>query len=155
MGLFPEGTGTLVAADSRLLIPTPDGWSDAEAAGVSVVFTTAYFGLKELAKVEPGQSVLIHAATGGVGIAAIQLARLWGLEVYVTASRPKWDTLRAMGFDDDHIGDSRTLDFEQKFLDVTGGCGFDIILDSLAGDFVTNIFRNLLESHVWPRSSDG
>ncbi len=107
------------------------------------MFTTAYFGLKELAKVQPGQSILIHAATGGVGIAAIQLARLWGLDVYVTASRPKWDTLRAMGFDDDRIGDSRTLDFEQKFLDVTGGRGFDIVLDSLAGEFVDASLRLL------------
>jgi len=143
MGLFPEGTGTRVAADARLLIPIPDGWSDAEAAGVSVVFTTAYFGLKELAKVQPGQSILIHAATGGVGIAAIQLAQLWGLEVFVTASRPKWNTLRAMGFDDDHIGDSRTLDFEQKFLAVTGGRGFDVVLDSLAGEFVDASLRLL------------
>ena len=51
----------------------------------------------------PGESVLMHAATGGVGMAAVQLARHWGVEVFVTASRGKWDTLRAMGFDDDHI----------------------------------------------------
>ena len=87
--------------------------------------------------------MLIHAATGGVGMAAVQLARHWGLEVFATASRGKWDTLRAMGFDDDHIGDSRTLDFEQKFLAVTGGRGVDVVLDSLSGDFVDASLRLL------------
>ena len=141
MGLFPEGTGTLVAADARLIAPIPAGWTDAEAAAVLVVFTTAYLGLRELADVQPGQSILIHAATGGVGLAAIQLARHWGMEVFTTASRGKWDTLRALGFDDDHIGDSRTLDFEQKFMTVTGGRGFDVVLDSLAGEFVDASLR--------------
>ncbi len=114
-----------------------------------VVFTTAFYGLRELAAVQPGQSILIHAATGGVGLAAIQLARHWGLEVFTTASRGKWDTLRAMGFDDDHIGDSRTLDFEQKFLDVTGGRGFDVVLDSLAGEFVDASLRLLPRGGVF------
>ncbi|MCW2551624.1 MAG: polyketide synthase, partial [Mycobacterium sp.] len=143
MGLFPEGTGTVVQADARLVAPIPTGWTDAEAAATLVVFTTAYYGLRELADVQPGQSILIHAATGGVGLAAVQLARHWGMEVFTSASRPKWDTLRAMGFDDDHIGDSRSLDFEQKFADVTGGRGFDVVLDSLAGDFVDASLRLL------------
>ena len=66
------------------------------------------------------------------------------MEVFVTASRGKWDTLRAMGFDDDHIGDSRTLDFEEKFLAVTEGRGVDVVLDSLAGDFVDASLRLLV-----------
>ena len=143
MGLFPEGTGTLVQADARLVAPIPTGWTDAEAAATLVVFTTAYYGLRELADVQPGQSILIHAATGGVGLAAVQLARHWRLDVFTTASRPKWDTLRALGFDDDHIGDSRSLDFEQKFAEVTEGRGFDVVLDSLAGDFVDASLRLL------------
>ncbi|MET0474457.1 MAG: type I polyketide synthase [Mycobacterium sp.] len=149
MGLFPEGTGTRVEADARLIAPIPAGWSDAEAAATLVVFTTAFYGLRELAKVQPGQSILIHAATGGVGLAAIQLARHWGMDVYTTASRPKWDTLRALGFDDDHIGDSRTLDFEEKFTTVTGGRGFDVVLDSLAGDFVDASLRLLPRGGVF------
>ena len=149
MGLFPEGTGTVVAADARLIAPVPDGWTDAEAAAVLVVFTTAFYGLRELAAVQPGQSVLIHAGTGGVGMAAVQLARHWGLEVFATASRGKWDTLRAMGFDDDHIGDSRTLDFEQKFLTGTGGRGVDVVLDSLAGEFVDASLRLLPRGGVF------
>ncbi|KQY07095.1 polyketide synthase [Mycobacterium sp. Root135] len=143
MGLFPEGTGTLVQADARLVAPIPTGWTDAEAAATLVVFTTAYYGLRELADVQPGQSILIHAATGGVGLAAVQLARHWGLDVFTTASQPKWNTLRALGFDDDHIGDSRSLGFEQKFAEVTDGRGFDVVLDSLAGDFVDASLRLL------------
>ncbi len=143
MGLFPEGTGTVATTDARVVLPVPADWRDAQAAGFTVGFATAYFALRQLADVSPGQSVLIHAATGGVGMAAVQLARHWGLEVFATASRGKWDTLRAMGFDDDHIGDSRTCDFEQKFLAVTDGRGVDVVLDSLAGDFVDASLRLL------------
>ncbi|HME74488.1 MAG TPA: SDR family NAD(P)-dependent oxidoreductase, partial [Mycobacterium sp.] len=140
-GFFPDGSGTLVAGDARLLLPMPSDWSYAEAAALSAVFTTAYYAFVHLADVRPGQRVLVHAATGGVGMAAVQLARHLGLEVFATASRGKWDTLRAMGFDDDHISDSRSLEFEEKFRAATGGCGVDVVLDSLAGDFVDASLR--------------
>jgi polyketide synthase 12 len=140
-GFFPDGSGTLVPGDVRLLQHKPTDWSYAEAAAISAVFTTAYMAFIHLAEVKPGQRVLVHAAAGGVGMAAVQLARYLGLEVFGTASRGKWDTLRAMGFDDDHIGDSRTLDFEEKFRAVTGGRGMDVVLDSLAGEFVDASLR--------------
>ncbi len=140
-GFFPDGSGTLVAGDVRLLLPMPSDWSYAEAAAISAVFTTAYYAFVHLADVRPGQRVLVHAATGGVGMAAVQLARHLGLEVFATASQGKWDTLRAMGFDDDHISDSRSLEFEDKFRAVTGGRGVDVVLDSLAGDFVDASLR--------------
>src|SRR6202034_1405203 len=111
------------------------------AATTSVVFATARYALVDLAAVTPGQRVLVHAAAGGVGMAAVQLARHFGVEVFATASRGKWDTLRAMGFDDDHIGDSRTLGFEDKFRAVTAGRGVDVVLDSLAGEFVDASLR--------------
>jgi mycoketide-CoA synthase len=144
MGLFPDGTGTVATTDQRLLAKVPAGWSHTAAATTTVVFATAYYALTDLAGVRPGQRVLVHAATGGVGMAAVQLARHLGLEVFATASRGKWDTLRAMGFDDDHIGDSRSLEFEDKFRTVTaraGVAGMDIVLDSLAGDFVDASLR--------------
>ncbi|HEY9304873.1 MAG TPA: polyketide synthase dehydratase domain-containing protein, partial [Mycobacterium sp.] len=72
-GLFPDGSGTLVAADVRLLLPMPADWSYAEAAAVSVVFTTAWMAFVQLADAKPGQRVLLHAAAGGVGMAAVQL----------------------------------------------------------------------------------
>jgi len=140
-GFFPDGSGTLVAGDIRLLLPMPSDWSYAEAAGISAVFTTAYYAFVHLADVKPGQRVLVHAGAGGVGMAAVQLARHFGLEVFATASRGKWDTLRAMGFDDDHIGDSRTLEFEDKFRAVVGDRGMDVVLDSLAGEFVDASLR--------------
>src|SRR6201995_2638101 len=140
-GLFPEGTGTMSITDARLLMEIPCGWSYTEAATAPVVFTTAYYALTALADVKPGQRILVHAGAGGVGMAAVQLARHFGLEVFATASRGKWDTLRAMGFDDDHIGDSRSLEFEDKFRAVTGGRGVDVVLDSLAGDFVDASLR--------------
>ncbi|WP_025736141.1 type I polyketide synthase [Mycobacterium genavense] len=141
MGLFPDGTGTIAVTDQRLLAKVPAGWSHTAAATTTVVFATAYYALTDLADVKPGQRVLVHAAAGGVGMAAVQLARHLGLEVFATASRGKWDTLRAMGFDDDHIGDSRSLDFEDKFRAVTGGRGMDVVLHSLSGEFVDSSLR--------------
>ena len=140
-GFFPDGSGTLAPGDVRLLLPKPADWSYAEAAAISAVFTTAWMAFVHLADVKPGQRVLVHAAAGGVGMAAVQLARHLGLEVFATASRGKWDTLRAMGFDEDHISDSRSLEFEDKFRAVTGGRGVDVVLDSLAGDFVDASLR--------------
>ncbi len=141
MGLFPDGTGTIATTDQRLLVKVPAGWSHTAAATTSVVFATACYALVDLAGVKPGQRVLVHAAAGGVGMAAVQLARHFGLEVFATASRGKWDTLRATGFDNDHISDSRSLEFEDKFRAVTGGRGMDVVLDSLSGDFVDASLR--------------
>ena len=141
MGLFPDGTGTIATTDQRLLVKVPAGWSHTAAATASVVFATAFYALVDLARVRPGQRVLVHAAAGGVGMAAVQLARHFGLEVFATASRGKWDTLRAMGFDDDHISDSRSCEFEDEFRTVTGGRGVDVVLDSLSGDFVDASLR--------------
>jgi polyketide synthase 12 len=137
------GAGPRVVADHRLVAAVPAGWSPAEAAGVSVAFLTAYYALADLGRVRAGESLLVHAATGGVGMAAVQLARYWGLEVFATASPGKWDTLRAMGFDEDHIANSRTLEFERKFLTGTAGAGVDVVLDSLAGEFVDASLRLL------------
>ncbi len=136
--------GSEAVVDERLVVRKPQGWSFTEAAGMPVVFLTALYGLSVLAGLRAGQRVLVHAAAGGVGMAAVQLARHCGAEVFATASRGKWDTLRAMGFDDDHIADSRTLEFEQKFLSVTGGAGVDVVLNSLAGEFTDASLRLLV-----------
>ncbi|MGW4246578.1 SDR family NAD(P)-dependent oxidoreductase [Nocardia sp. NPDC004722] len=140
---FTPGMGSVVVVDRRLLAPMPKGWSFARAAAVPIVYATAYYGLVDLADARSGETLLLHAATGGVGMAAVQLARHLGLRVLATASRPKWNILRDMGFDDADIADSRTLDFEKEFLDRTGGAGVDIVLDSLAGDFVDASLRLL------------
>jgi len=142
MGLLGV-VGAEAVVDARLVTAVPAGRSLIEAASVPVVFLTAFYGLSVLAGAKAGEQVLVHAGTGGVGMAAVQLARHLGLEVFVTASRGKWETLRAMGFDDDHISDSRSLDFEAKFSAVTGGRGVDVVLNSLAGEFTDASLRLL------------
>ncbi|MBW0017712.1 MAG: SDR family NAD(P)-dependent oxidoreductase, partial [Mycobacterium sp.] len=142
MGLLGV-VGSEAVVDARLVTRVPAGWSVVQAAGVPAVFLTALCGLSVLADVRAGQRLLVHAATGGVGMAAVQMARHWGVEVFATASRGKWDTLRAMGFDDDHIGDSRTLEFEAKFRAATAGAGMDVVLNSLAGESIDASLRLL------------
>ncbi|WP_037886739.1 zinc-binding dehydrogenase, partial [Streptomyces sp. NRRL S-646] len=107
------------------------------------VFLTAYYALTELGGVRAGESVLVHAAAGGVGMAATQLARHLGAEVFGTASAGKWDTLRELGLDEAHIASSRDTEFEAAFLAATGGRGMDVVLDSLAGEFVDASLRLL------------
>ncbi|MFF9627368.1 beta-ketoacyl synthase N-terminal-like domain-containing protein, partial [Streptomyces griseosporeus] len=148
MGLIQEAGayGPVAVADTRTLAPVPEGWTFAQAASVPAVFLTAYYALIELADLRAGESVLIHAATGGVGMAAVQLARHLGAEVFGTASHAKWPTLRAMGLDETHIASSRDLGFERHVLDATGGKGVDVVLDSLAGEFVDASLRALGDS---------
>ncbi|WP_308404869.1 type I polyketide synthase [Streptomyces sp. 35G-GA-8] len=106
-----------------------------------LVFLTAYYALVELGGVRRGEKVLIHAGAGGVGMAAIQVARHLGAEVFATASEGKWEVLRSLGVADDHIASSRTTDFEAAFAGVTGGEGVDVVLNSLAGEFVDASLR--------------
>ncbi|MEW2230514.1 acyltransferase domain-containing protein, partial [Streptomyces sp. NPDC007044] len=143
MGLLPESFGPLAVVDERLVVRVPEGWSFEQAAAVPAVFLTAWIGLADLGELRSGQRVLIHAATGGVGMAATQLARHWGAEVFGTASEGKWDTLRDMGFDAEHIASSRTLAFEDAFMTATGGDGVDVVLDCLAREFVDASLRLL------------
>ncbi|WUG42436.1 SDR family NAD(P)-dependent oxidoreductase [Kitasatospora sp. NBC_00458] len=136
MGLCTETFGPVGVTDQRLLVRMPEGWTFEQAAAVPVAYMTAYYGLVDLGGLRAGQSVLVHAAAGGVGIAATQLARHLGAEVYGTASPGKWPTLHAYGLDSDHIANSRTVEFEERFLAATGGRGMDVVLDCLAGEFV-------------------
>ncbi|RMI40713.1 SDR family NAD(P)-dependent oxidoreductase [Streptomyces triticirhizae] len=136
MGLFYGVLGPVAVTDRRLLARVPEGWSFTEAAAVPVVFLTAYYGLVDLAGLRAGESVLVHAAAGGVGMAAVQLARHLGAEVYATASPGKWDTVRFLGVADERLANSRTLDFGQRFAEVTAGRGVDVVLNSLAGEYV-------------------
>ncbi|MCI3150314.1 SDR family NAD(P)-dependent oxidoreductase [Streptomyces sp. GB4-14] len=143
LGMWTGGFGPFAVADARMVAPVPDTWSYAEAASVPAVFLTAHYALTRLAAARPGQTLLIHAAAGGVGMAALQLARHLGLTVYATASTGKWDTLRRLGLSDHAIANSRTTEFADTFLAATGGKGVDIVLNSLAGDFVDASLRLL------------
>ncbi|MFE9882817.1 SDR family NAD(P)-dependent oxidoreductase [Streptomyces sp. NPDC005784] len=143
MGMLPGAFGPLTVVDRRMIAPMPEGWTFTEAAAVPIVFMTAYYALHDLAGLRTGESLLVHAAAGGVGMAAVQLARHWGADVFATASPGKWDTLRGLGLADDRIASSRTLDFEGTFRDATDGRGVDVVLDSLAREFVDASLRLL------------
>jgi NADPH:quinone reductase-like Zn-dependent oxidoreductase len=136
LGMFPEAFGPLAVAERDVLVPIPADWSFEQAAALPIVFATALYGLSDLAGLKRGERVLVHAGAGGVGMAAIQLARDLGAEVFATASEAKWDVLREAGLDDEHIASSRELEFREKFLATTGGEGVDVVLNALAGEFV-------------------
>ncbi|MGH3781380.1 MAG: SDR family NAD(P)-dependent oxidoreductase, partial [Pseudonocardiaceae bacterium] len=143
MGLFFGAFGPIAVTDHRVVARIPDGWSFVAAAAVPITYMTAYYGLVDLAGVQPGESVLIHAAAGGVGMAAVQLARHLGAEVYATASESKWHAVRALGVPDDRIASSRTLEFERTF--AASGRGVDVVLDCLAREFVDASLRLLAD----------
>ncbi|MGW2649898.1 type I polyketide synthase [Streptomyces sp. NPDC001393] len=136
MGIFTGAFGRTAVADHRMLMPIPDGWSYAEAASVPCTFLTAYHGLFRVANLRKGQRILIHAAAGGVGMAAVQLAQHAGAEIYATASPAKWPVLRGLGLDEAHLASSRDLQFAEKFLKASDGRGVDVVLNSLAHQFV-------------------
>ncbi|MGW8768201.1 type I polyketide synthase [Streptomyces sp. NPDC055815] len=143
MGLFSGAFGPTAVTDHRRVAVMPAGWTFAEAASAPIVFLTAYHALVDLAGLSKGERVLIHAAAGGVGMAAVQLARHLGAEVYGTAGPGKWDALRGLGVDGAHLASSRTLDFEAAFGAATDGHGMDVVLNSLAGEFVDASLRLL------------
>ncbi|WP_026411147.1 type I polyketide synthase [Actinomadura oligospora] len=145
MGLFPGAFGPVAIADARSLARVPDGWDSRDAAGIAVAFLSAWFGLVDLAGLHAGQSVLIHAATGGVGQAAVQIARHLGAEVFATAGPAKQELLAELGIDEEHRASSRDLEFEAKFRAVTGGRGVDVVLNSLAGEFTDASLRLLAQ----------
>ncbi len=125
---------TLVTTDARLVALKSTALSHEEAATIPVVFLTAHHAFKNLARLQAGERVLIHAAAGGVGLAALQLAQRLGAEVYATASKPKHDFLRSLGVR--HIFDSRSLTFADDIRQATNGEGVQVVLNSLAGDFI-------------------
>ncbi|MGY1503359.1 type I polyketide synthase [Streptomyces sp. QTS52] len=135
MGLLDGAFSPTAVTDHRLLAPVPDGWTFATAAAAPVACLTAWYGLRDLGAVEPGRRVLVHAGAGGVGSAAVQLARHLGAEVFATASAAKQSALHAAGLDAAHIADSRDTGFRERFLSSTGGRGMDVVLNSLAGEF--------------------
>ena len=135
MGLVAGGIGPEAVTDHRLLAPIPEGISFARAATVPAVFLTAYYALRDLADVRPGEWLLVHSAAGGVGGAALQLARHWGVEVFGTASPRKWAALRAAGLPPERTGSSRDLGFVPAVRTATGGRGVDVVLNALAGEF--------------------
>jgi acyl transferase domain-containing protein/threonine dehydrogenase-like Zn-dependent dehydrogenase len=134
-GYVPGGLATEVDVPAAFLARIPPGLDDETAAGVPVAFLTASYGLQRLASLRAGQRVLIHAAAGGVGMAAVQIALRCGAEVFATAgSDDKRARLRSLGVA--HVMDSRSLDFVEQVRAATGGQGVHVVLNSLAGEFI-------------------
>ncbi len=123
--------GTVIA-DANTVFRKPDGLSLEEAATMPVAFLTAYYALHHLGRLRAGETVLVHAGAGGVGMAAIQIAQRAGAIVFASAGSPeKREILRLLGVE--HVLDSRSLAFADEVLRITGGRGVDIVLNSLAG----------------------
>jgi len=142
VGFAPYSFGDRVTTSAAALSAVPEGVSFEAAATIPSTFFTAYYSLHHLARLQEGEKVLIHGAAGGVGIAAIQVAKWCGAEIFVTAgSDEKRDFLRLLGVD--HIFDSRNLDFADQILELTDGAGVDVVLNSLAGEAINRNLRVL------------
>ena len=132
VGFAPACFGTVITTKAEAVAKMPVGLTFAEAASVPVVFFTSWYAISYLGRARRGESILIHGAAGGAGLAAIQIANLLGLEVYATAgSETKRALLRRLGVK--HIYNSRSLAFADEIRRDTNGRGVDLVLNSLAG----------------------
>ena len=133
---------TFAKTRAELIVSVPEKWTAAEAASVPNAFLTAYHSLIHIARLKRGERVLIHAASGGVGLAAVQIAQQAGAEIFATAgSDEKREYLRSLGIR--HVSSSRTTRFASEILTATSGAGVDVVLNSLAGEFIDAGFEAL------------
>ena len=135
LGLAPASFGAYTTTRADLVVPRPSTLDPRAAATVPVAFLTAWYSLYELARLQPGERVLVHSAAGGTGLAAVQLAQRVGAEVLATAGTPqKREYLRSLGVT--HTFDSRDGSFAAAVMAATAGEGVDVVLNSLAGDAI-------------------
>jgi NADPH2:quinone reductase len=113
------------------VVPVPPGWTAEQALGLVVSWPTALAALRPLGGIAAGQTVLIHAAAGGTGQAAVKMAKHYGATVIATAAPGKHETVRALGAD--HVLDSRGAGLAAEVLRLTGGTGADLVLESAGG----------------------
>jgi phthiocerol/phenolphthiocerol synthesis type-I polyketide synthase C len=137
VGFGPSSFANHVVTKAAAISHVPPQMSFEAAATIPSVFFTVYYALHHLAHLQPGEKVLIHGAAGGVGIAAVQLAKHLGAEIHATASSTeKRDFLHLLGVD--FIYDSRSLSFADEILAQTAGSGIDVVLNSLAGEAINS-----------------
>jgi polyketide synthase 12/epothilone polyketide synthase D len=135
VGLADDSFADYVVASASLFTRKPSNLSWGEAATLPITFITADYGLRTLANLRAGERVLIHAAAGGVGLAAVQIAQQIGAEIFATAGSPeKQAYLRGLGVT--HVFSSRVAGFADAIREATGGAGVDVVLNSLNGDFI-------------------
>jgi acyl transferase domain-containing protein/NADPH:quinone reductase-like Zn-dependent oxidoreductase/aryl carrier-like protein len=135
-GIAPSAFASQVVVPREFLALTPEKLSDSQAAALPLVFVTAYYALIEVGRLKAKDTILIHAASGGLGLAAIQLARKVGAKVLATAGSPeKVRYLKDIGVE--HVFDSRSTSFVDDVRALTNGEGVDVVLNSLAGEGLT------------------
>ncbi|NET55353.1 MAG: SDR family oxidoreductase [Symploca sp. SIO2E6] len=134
-GFCSSGFSAFVTTPASLIKPKPASLSLEEAVTIPVAFQTAYYLLREFGKLRSGDKILIHAAAGGVGLAAVKIAQMIGAEIFATAGKPeKRNFLKSLGIK--YVMDSRSLDFVEQVKEYTNGKGVDVVLNSLAGEFM-------------------
>jgi NADPH:quinone reductase-like Zn-dependent oxidoreductase len=138
-----NGQAELVTVPADQVLPLPDEWTFAQAAAVPVNYGTAYAALITMGGLREVDRVLIHAAAGGVGIAAVQIAKSVGAEIFGTASAAKHEAIRAQGVD--HAVDYHTQDFAAEVRRITGGEGVDVIIDATGPTNFRKDYRLLRE----------
>jgi NADPH2:quinone reductase len=136
LGAHVLGTGYGTFAEYAVLsaagvTPVPPGWADEQALGLILNWATALAALRPLGRLAAGETVLVHAAAGGVGQAAVRLAKHYGAIVLATASPGKHETLRALGVD--QLIDYRSADVVAEVMRLTSGKGADLVLESVGG----------------------
>ncbi len=137
LGVVPFSLASHARTAEYALVPMPRNINFRQAATIPITFLTAHYALCKLAQLDRGERVLIHAAAGGVGLAAIQIAQHLGAEVFATAgSDEKRDVLRRLGVK--HVFSSRSLDFAEQIMEVTGREGVDVVLNSLPGEAIAS-----------------
>ena len=135
MAVGPGSYSSFLTIAQENVVPVPEGLSEFEAATLPSAFLTAHYALNRLGRIQPGETVLIHTATGAVGLAAVQLAQNAGAEIFATAGTvEKRAFLKSLGVP--HAMDSRSLDFAHEIRKITEGRGVDLVLNSLAGEFI-------------------
>ncbi len=137
------GQCSMVTVPEGQIIPLADALSYEQGAAFPVNYTTSYVALVMMGGLREGERVLIHAAAGGVGISATQIARSRGAEIFGTASASKHDAIRAQGVE--HAIDYRTQDFEREVRRITGGEGLDLIMDATGPTNFRKDYRLLRE----------
>ena len=136
IGVAPYSFGSHTVTADYAMVHKPENLTDAEASTIPITFLTAYYALVRLAQLQRGEKVLIHAGAGGVGLAAIQIAKHLGAEIFATAgSDEKREHLRQLGVH--HVMNSRTLDFADEIMEITNRQGVDVVLNSLPGPTIS------------------
>ncbi|MEW6729942.1 MAG: SDR family NAD(P)-dependent oxidoreductase [Acidobacteriota bacterium] len=131
-----NGFSNFVTVDIHFVVQKPPDISFEEGATIPVAFSTAYYALSHIGRLIAGERILIHAAAGGVGLAAISLAQSLAAEIFATAgSQEKREYLQSLGVK--HVLDSRSLDWFHEVMRLTNNEGVDIVLNSLAGEAIS------------------